>query len=336
MMSCNYCCPSCRGQLELRDAYFCSKCSREFPITGGIPDFRLNPQDDVSSFYESVSLEHTYRFLYSERFFYRVKDHFPDLVGFEIRRKELAGFKRQIQCSSRVCSILDLGSADGVMAQFLIDNDREIVCADLSRKSLVRAEKLLRTEELGSSKSMRFAQCNACDLPFTARSFDIVVCTEVIEHVDDSARLVSEINRVLRPDGWLYLTTPNSRGRGVLYGPLKKITSRLGFRLKERRPIYRRLERAEVNHEIQAHVKEFTMGELQALLRRVGFLILEHKTVYITYLDLHMFSKAFLGLDRVFCFYPLIRAVASVEYILSRLLPRRGHIQVCISRTASS
>jgi ubiquinone/menaquinone biosynthesis C-methylase UbiE len=335
MSNLHYCCPSCRGQLERRDAFFCTKCSRKFAITNGIPDFRLDPNDKLSAFYESASLDHTYKFLRLERCFYRVNDHFPDLVGFEIRREELAVFLQEVGLRSGTHSILDLGSADGIMAQFLMDSDCEVVCADLSRKSLIRAVELLRSKELGNCKSMRFAQCDACNLPFTECSFDIVVCAEVIEHVDDSAKLVSEINRVLRPDGWLYLTTPNSRGRGVLYDPLKKITSRLGFRLKERRPIYRRLERAEVNHEIQAHVKEFTMEELQALLRRAGFSILEHKTVYITYLDLHMFSKVFWGLDRIFCSYPLIKTFASIEFILSRLLPRKGHIQVCICRTAS-
>jgi len=331
----NYCCPSCKEQLELHDAFFCAKCSRKFPIREGIPDFRLDPNDKTAAFYESVSLDHTYKFLKSMRCFYRVKDHFPDLVGFEIRREELAAFLHKVCPDCGKCCVLDLGSADGIMAQFLMDSDCEIVCVDLSHRSLSRGMDLLRSKELGSSKSVKFAQCNACQLPFTDCSFDVVICTEVIEHVDNPASLLSEVHRVLKRNGCLYLTTPNSRGRGILYGRLKKITSRLGFRLKERRPIYRTLEHAELKHAIQAHVKEFTPEELRLLLQGADFLVLEHRTVYVTYLDLHMVSKAFWGLDRAFCFYPLIRAVASVEHVFSRLLPRQGHIQVCISKAAS-
>ena len=38
--------------------------------------------------------------------------------------------------------------------------------------------------------------------------FDIVFCTQVIEHVPDPAALVAETHRVLRPGGWLVLTGP--------------------------------------------------------------------------------------------------------------------------------
>jgi 2-polyprenyl-3-methyl-5-hydroxy-6-metoxy-1,4-benzoquinol methylase len=46
-----------------------------------------------------------------------------------------------------------------------------------------------------------------CTLP--SESFDGVVCVEVIEHVTQDHLLVEQIARVLKPGGWLYLTTPN-------------------------------------------------------------------------------------------------------------------------------
>jgi SAM-dependent methyltransferase len=44
--------------------------------------------------------------------------------------------------------------------------------------------------------------------PFDNASFDHVICVEVLEHVPDSAALLSEIMRVLRPEGSLVLTVP--------------------------------------------------------------------------------------------------------------------------------
>jgi SAM-dependent methyltransferase len=49
-------------------------------------------------------------------------------------------------------------------------------------------------------------------LPFDDGSFDVVWTTEVIEHVADTARWLSEVRRVLVPRGRLLLTTP-SHGR---------------------------------------------------------------------------------------------------------------------------
>ncbi len=50
--------------------------------------------------------------------------------------------------------------------------------------------------------------CDAHWLPFAAGDFDSVLCTEVLEHLREPRRAMSEIYRVLRPDGSLLLTTP--------------------------------------------------------------------------------------------------------------------------------
>lgn len=49
-------------------------------------------------------------------------------------------------------------------------------------------------------------------LDFPDRSFDIVVCNHVLEHVPDDRRAMSEIARVLRPDGWALLLVPGLEG----------------------------------------------------------------------------------------------------------------------------
>lgn len=49
-------------------------------------------------------------------------------------------------------------------------------------------------------------------LPFPDRSFDAVYCFSTLEHVTDPERAIHEMVRVLRPDGALYLHTPNRWG----------------------------------------------------------------------------------------------------------------------------
>lgn len=46
------------------------------------------------------------------------------------------------------------------------------------------------------------------DIPVDDSSFDAVMCNEVIEHVPDPVKAINELNRVLRPGGYLILTAP--------------------------------------------------------------------------------------------------------------------------------
>jgi SAM-dependent methyltransferase len=49
-------------------------------------------------------------------------------------------------------------------------------------------------------------------LPFRDGTFDTVLCNEVLEHVPEPSRLMAEAERVLRPGGYLLLTTPQTWG----------------------------------------------------------------------------------------------------------------------------
>jgi SAM-dependent methyltransferase len=49
---------------------------------------------------------------------------------------------------------------------------------------------------------------SALDLPFDDKSFDTVVSTEVLEHVPDPSHALRQMHRVLKPGGYLILSTP--------------------------------------------------------------------------------------------------------------------------------
>lgn len=51
-------------------------------------------------------------------------------------------------------------------------------------------------------------QGRGTELPFIDQAFDLVFCTEVMEHVAEPKRMLQEIHRVLKPGGYLILTTP--------------------------------------------------------------------------------------------------------------------------------
>ena len=45
-------------------------------------------------------------------------------------------------------------------------------------------------------------------IPFEDNTFDIAICNHVMEHVDDDIKAMSEIHRVLKPDGWAIIQIP--------------------------------------------------------------------------------------------------------------------------------
>jgi SAM-dependent methyltransferase len=49
---------------------------------------------------------------------------------------------------------------------------------------------------------------DVCDLPFAGASFDLVLATDILEHVEEDQRAIGEIARVLRPGGRALITVP--------------------------------------------------------------------------------------------------------------------------------
>ena len=58
--------------------------------------------------------------------------------------------------------------------------------------------------------NVRFVAGDLRALPVGARRFDVVLCFEAIEHVDDNEAVVRELERVLADDGLLVVSTPNA------------------------------------------------------------------------------------------------------------------------------
>jgi len=74
---------------------------------------------------------------------------------------------------------------------------------------------------------------DAHNLPFKDESFEVVVCSEMLEHAENSQTVIDEIERVLKPRGYVVLTTrfafpihdaPNDYWRFTPYG-LRKLFS---------------------------------------------------------------------------------------------------------------
>lgn len=96
-------------------------------------------------------------------------------------------------------------------------------------------------------------------LPYVDSSFDTVIAVDVLEHIDDEAAAVREINRVLKPGATLIATVPAFQ---MLWS------------------------RRDVDHH---HKRRYRVGEIRARLREGGFKVLK-----ATYVNLPVFFPLFL------------------------------------------
>lgn len=100
--------------------------------------------------------------------------------------------------------LLDAGCGDGVISGDLAAGGAQVTGMDLAWKRVSFARR--RSAEQGAD--VRFLQASIYDLPFPDGSFDTVLCTDLLEHLDDPQRAVSELVRVSKR--WALVTAPYS------------------------------------------------------------------------------------------------------------------------------
>ena len=110
-------------------------------------------------------------------------------------------------------------------------------------------------------------------LPYPSESFRIVTCLELIEHIARTEDLLQEIYRVLRPSGYLLLSTPN----------FSFLNNRLHYLLGA----------PPCNEGV--HLRYFTKQRLEFLLSRVGFKIIQRSSYGVIPLLSTLTTRLFRG-----------------------------------------
>jgi SAM-dependent methyltransferase len=99
--------------------------------------------------------------------------------------------------------VLDLGSGEGFGAALLAESASCVVGIDVDEATVQHSQANY------AAPSLEFRVGTATDLAdFETKSFDVVVAFEMIEHVAEHERVLSEIARVLADDGLLIMSTP--------------------------------------------------------------------------------------------------------------------------------
>lgn len=112
--------------------------------------------------------------------------------------------KRYSSNKPKAIKILDVGCGDGVLLSFvkkkLDDYSLEFYGIDLSAEAILIAQKQI--------KNGHFVKSTVYKLPFPENTFDIVISTDVIEHVSRPKKMLKEIKRVAKENGNIIIGTP--------------------------------------------------------------------------------------------------------------------------------
>ena len=149
--------------------------------------------------------------------------------------------------------VLEVGcGAAGIFTSYLVKNASYLVAMEIQEKYIEEAR-----ERLSKFKNKSFVRANALSIPFTKNYFDLVVCSQVLEHIKDDSKVLRGINRVMKDRGRLVLSVP------VPPEVLKLVREDLFY---------------------DGHVREgYRMEDLERLLKNEGFVVKRFKYCFFKF-----------------------------------------------------
>lgn len=182
-----------------------------------------------------------------------IRDYYEDLwerLPAELEppsfERRLAFLRGSVRAGDRA---LDVGSGTGDFTAALADAGAAPIGVEVAEAALARA----RSRQ--PDRDFRLVPLDG-PLPFEDGSFELVWASEVIEHVTDTARWLSEVRRVLVPGGRLLVTTPSHGRLRVALGGIERFSEPLGD-----------------------HLHLYTMRSLRTLLDEFGFAQIDVRAV---------------------------------------------------------
>ncbi len=112
---------------------------------------------------------------------------------------------------------LEIGPGSGIYLPRLSKGFKQALAVDIESAYIEHARPL--SEQY---PNLDFMIDDITDSALLDNSIDLILCTEVIEHIEDSQKVLHEIHRILKPGGTLILSTPQK------FSPLE-LTAKIAF-----------------------------------------------------------------------------------------------------------
>jgi SAM-dependent methyltransferase len=212
------------------------------------------------------------------------------------RARRMAGLLSGVlRGSAAPALVLDVGCGDGAATSLAArcNPGHRMVGLDWSAGSLRHARRRGLTLVRGGVEPP--------GLPLASQTADVVIMSELIEHLIDTDSALEEVLRVLKPGGSLLLSTPNLAAwynRGLVALGIQPIFSEVSLRGVYGRP----------GRQVAGHLHLFTRRALVQLLAARGF-----DCVVVTGARYHDVPAPLRPLDRAFCWWPSAASILLVH-----------------------
>ncbi len=171
--------------------------------------------------------------------------------------------------------VLDVGCGNGVITRFMGEHGFDVLGIDVSEKTIAKAS------ALNTLPNVRFEVKSAEQLVADGAVYDAVICSEVLEHLNNPSLLLTELHKAIKPNGILVVTVPNGMGpREVMVTkPVIRMQRKKGFTWRATNRLKRLLGYSGTTTQSSAddlqHVQFFTLKDLSTLAHKNGFQIIE-------------------------------------------------------------
>ncbi|MBN2091300.1 methyltransferase domain-containing protein [candidate division KSB1 bacterium] len=165
--------------------------------------------------------------------------------------QDMIRFDRILQLLPKTSQkILDLGCGDGYLSYLMAKEKHQVTALDLSQNRLEKFKDL--AAEFGIEQ--KIGDVKNTGLPDD--TYQLIICSEVLEHIEEYEKLLEEAFRILKPGGQLIVSVPHDEPRKIITCP---------HCLKQ---FYR-----------NGHINRFSRQSLSESLQEHGFQILKKKVI---------------------------------------------------------
>lgn len=119
----------------------------------------------------------------------------------DINPARLQFIKNYIEISK--CSVLDVGCGGGILSEGLARQGAIVTGLDVEPDALAAAKKHAEDAQL----TIEYVCCPVEE--YETAAFDVITCMEMLEHVTDPMLVIEHCSRLLKPGGYLFLSTLN-------------------------------------------------------------------------------------------------------------------------------